>query len=72
MPVMERGGQEVEVMYSGFMIDSDADIALRSRHVRRHVKRDRERPALPQKLHNVLQVHRTDEMSIAADNPLRA
>ena len=61
MPVMERDGQEVEVMYSDSMIDLDADIALRSRHVRRNVKRNRERPALPQKLHYVLQVHQTDE-----------
>ena len=61
MPVMERDGQEVEVMYSDSMIDLDADIALRSCHVRRNVKRNRERPALPQKLHNVLQVHQTDE-----------
>ena len=72
VPVMDGDGQEVEVVYSGFLVDADTDIALRGRHVRRQVERDRECPALPQKLHNALHVHRTDETSIAADNPLRS
>ena len=54
MPVMDGGGQEVEVTDSGFVTDVDADIAVRSFHVHCHVERDRERPALPQKLHDAL------------------
>ena len=54
MPVMVGDGQEVEVMNSDFMTYADADIALRGRHMRRHVERDRERPALLQKLHDAL------------------
>ena len=54
MPVMDGDGQEVEVMDSGFVIDADVDIAVRGRHMCCHVERDRECPALPQKLHNAL------------------
>ena len=54
MPVMNGDGQEVEVMDSGFVTDVDADIVVRGRHVRCHVERYRELPALPQKLHNAL------------------
>ena len=57
MPVMEGDGQEVKVINSAFMKDADADIAVRGRHVSHHVECDRERPALPQKLHNALQVY---------------
>ena len=57
MPVMDGYGQEVEVMDSGFVTYADAEIAVRGRHVRRHVKRDREQPALLQKLHGALKVH---------------
>ena len=46
MTVMDGDGQEVEVMNSFLMTYADADITVRSRHVRRHVKRKRERPAL--------------------------
>ena len=51
---MDRDGQEVEVMDSGFVTDAVADIAVRGRHVGCHAERDREHPALPQKLHNEL------------------
>ena len=54
MPVMDRDGQEVEVMDSGFVTDTDVDIAVRGRHVRCHVESDRERQELPQKLHDAL------------------
>ena len=54
MPVMDGDGQEVEVMDIGLMTDADADITVRGCHVRCHVKRNRERPVLPQKLHNTL------------------
>ena len=64
--------QEVEFMYSGFVADADADISVCGCHVRRHVKRDREGPSLPQNLHNALHVHCTCETSIASGNPLRA
>ena len=54
MPVMDGDGQEVEVMDSGLMKDADANIAVCGRHVSRHVNRDRERPSLPQNLHDAL------------------
>ena len=54
MLVMDGDGQEVEIVDSGFVIDVDADIAVRSCHARYHVERDRERPELPQKLHDAL------------------
>ena len=54
MLVMDGDGQEVEVVDSGFVTDVDADIALCGRHVRRHVERNRERPALPQKIHDAM------------------
>ena len=54
MPVMDGYGQEVEVMDSGFVTYADAEIAVRGRHVRRHVERDREHPALKKKLHDSL------------------
>jgi hypothetical protein len=60
LPLMHREGQKVEVMHSGFVADADANIALRGRHVSRHVERDRERPALSQQLRDALQIHRTD------------
>jgi hypothetical protein len=59
-------------MHSGFVADADANIAVRGRHLGRHVERDRERPALSQQLRNALQIHRTEKTSIAAHNPLRA
>ena len=59
-------------MYCGFVADVDADIEVCSCHVRHHVKRGRERPELPQKIHDELHVHRIDETSVVADNPLRA
>jgi hypothetical protein len=70
VPVMHRDGQKVEVMHSGFVADADANIAVRGRHVGRHVECDRERPALSQQLRDALQIHRTDITSIAAHNPL--
>ncbi len=69
---MHRDGHKVEVMHSGFVADADANIAVRGRHVGRHVERNRERPALSQQLRNALQIHRTDKTSILAHNPLRA
>ncbi|CAK9257996.1 unnamed protein product [Sphagnum jensenii] len=72
VPLMDRDGPKVEVMHSGFMADANANIAVRGRHVGRHVERDRERPALSQQLRDALQIHRTDKMSITAHNPLRA
>ena len=72
MPVMYRDRQEVEVMYSGFVADADADISVCGRHMRRHVKRDRESPELPQNLHDSLNIYLTDETIIEADNPLIA
>ena len=54
MPVIDRDEQEVGVINSAFMTDADADIAVRGRHVCRHGDRDRERPALPQKLQDSL------------------
>jgi hypothetical protein len=69
---MHRDGQRMEVMHSGFVADADANIAVRGRHLGRHVERDRERPALSQQLRNALQIHRTEKTSIAAHNPLRA
>ena len=54
MPVMDGDGQEVEVMDSAFITDADVDIAVRVHHVCRHVERDRECPALPQKLHDAM------------------
>ncbi len=59
-------------MHSGFVADADANIAVRGRHVGRHVERDRERLTLSQQLRDVLQIHRTDKKSIAAHNPLKA
>ena len=50
MSVIDGYGQEVEVIDSGFVTDADVDITVCGRHVCRHVERDRERPALPQKL----------------------
>ena len=41
-------------MDSGFVKDAVAEIEVRGRHMRCHVERDRERPALPQKLHDEL------------------
>ena len=41
-------------MDSGFVIYAVADIAVRGRHVYCYIERDRERPALPQKLHDEL------------------
>ncbi|CAK9211024.1 unnamed protein product [Sphagnum troendelagicum] len=46
VPLMHRDGQKVEVMHSGFVADANANIAIRGRHVGRHVERDRERPTL--------------------------
>ena len=54
MPVMDGNGQEVEFMNSAFMAYADAEIAVHGCHVRHHVERDRERPALLQKLHDAL------------------
>ena len=54
MPVMDRDVQEVEVLENGLMTDADADIAVRGRHVRRHVKRNRERLSLLQNIHDAL------------------
>jgi hypothetical protein len=63
VPLMHRNGQKVEVMHSGFAADADASIAVRGRHVGRHVERDRERPVLSQQLRDALQIHRTDKTS---------
>ncbi len=72
VPLMHRDGQKVEVMHSGFVADADANIAVRGRHVGRHVECDRERPALSQQFRDALQIHRTDKTSIAAHNPFKA
>jgi hypothetical protein len=72
VPLMHRDGQKVEVMHSGFVADADANIAVRGRHVGRHVERDRERPALSQQLRDAQHINRIDKSSIAAHNPLRA
>ena len=69
---MDGDGQEVEVMYSVFVADLYTDIAERGCHVSHHVERNRERPALLQKLHNALHVHFTDETITSDDNLLRA
>ena len=68
---MYGDGNELEVMYSGFVADADADISVQGHRVRRHVDCDRECPALTQKIHDALHVHHTDETSIAAENTLR-
>ncbi len=70
--LMHKDGQKVEVMHSGFVADADANIAVRGRHVGRHVERDRERLALLQQLRDALQIHRTDKTSITAHNPFKA
>jgi hypothetical protein len=72
VPLMQRDGQKVEVMHSVFVADADANIAVRGRHVGRHVEHERERLALSQQLRDALQIHRTDKTSIAAHNPLRS
>ena len=54
MPVMDGDGQDVEFMNSDFMTYADADITVHGCHVRRHVKRNIERPALPKKLRDAL------------------
>lgn len=64
VPVIHVDGHNVEVMHSGFVADSDAKIAVRGRHVRRHIDLDRERPELPKKLRYALKIHLTDETSI--------
>lgn len=46
MPDMHKDGQEVEFMYSRFVVDVDTDIAVPYNHVRRHVDGDRKFPAL--------------------------
>jgi hypothetical protein len=66
VPLMDRDGQKVEVMVSGFVADADANIAVQGR---RHVERNRERPALSQQLRDALQIHRTDKTSIVAPIP---
>jgi hypothetical protein len=55
---MNRDGQKVEVMHSGFVADADANIAVRGRPVGRHVERDRERPAMSQQLRDANSSHR--------------
>jgi hypothetical protein len=69
---MDRDGQNVEVMRSGFVADADANIAVQGRHVGRHVERDRERSALSQQLRDALQMYRTGKTNKAAHNTLRA
>jgi hypothetical protein len=69
---MQRDGKKVKFMQSGFVADADANIAVRGRHVGRHVERDRERPALSQQLRDALQIHRTDKTRITSHNPFRA
>ena len=71
MSFMYRNGQEVEVVYSGIVADVDSNIVVSGSHVCCYINCNRERSALPQNLHDVLQVHCTDETSIAADNTLR-
>eukprot|EP00171_Calliarthron_tuberculosum_P021444 IDg21444t1 len=58
-------------MHSAFVADADADIEVCGLYVRRHFERDRERSGLPQKLYDALQVRRTYETRIGADNSLR-
>ena len=47
-------------MYSGFVADDDANIAVCGCHKRWYIDRKREHPALPKNLNNALQVHRRD------------
>lgn len=71
VPVMHGDGQAVEVMYGGFVEDSNADIAVPDHHGRRQVYGDKDCPALPKKFHATLQVYPTDERSVVADISLR-
>ena len=72
MLVMDGDGKELEVMYNGLISDADANIVVCGLHVHSYINHEKECPELPQNIHDALQVHCTDETSIADDNILRS